>query len=225
MAEDASGGCSNERPRGGRSDDPDRDRLPGQPGHGRPGHGPPWARGGPDWHRAWRPPDRADRRSWREHGPPAHVRRRFLRAFLGGALVVLVVATGTIVGVVAAASRLLGDGPTVPAVAGAIGLLVVIAIVLVGGGLVLARRFAAPLADVVEGAERVRAGEVDVRVDPRGPHDVRRLATTFNDMATRLDSGDDGRCWLTSPTNFARRCRLPKPARCGWNAKTWPSRT
>lgn len=40
------------------------------------------------------------------------------------------------------------------------------------------------------GADRVRAGESGVQVRPRGPGDVRRLATTFNQMAERLDSDE-----------------------------------
>lgn len=167
-------------------------------GHHRPRHrrGPPWG-----------PPGAAGPHDWRDHGPPTHVRRRFLRTVATVGLVVLLVVLATVVGTVAIAARLLGDGPTLPAVAGAAGLLVVVVAVLVAGAMVLARRVGTPLADVVEGAERVRAGEADVRVTPSGPREVRRLATTFNDMAARLDTDERRRRALLA--DLAHELRTP----------------
>ncbi len=135
------------------------------------------------------------------------MRRRFLRTVATVSLVVLVVVLAAVVGTVAIAARLLGDGPTLPAVAGAAGLLVVVVAVLVAGAMVLARRVGTPLADVVEGAERVRAGEADVRVRPSGPREVRRLATTFNDMAARLDTDERRRRALLA--DLAHELRTP----------------
>lgn len=143
----------------------------------------------------------------RHHGPPAHVRRRFLRAVVGAGVGFLVVATGLLLGVVVVATRLVDDGATTPTVATAAGLLVAVLGLLVGGGLVLARRFATPLGDVLEGAERVRAGESGVQVRPRGPGDVRRLATTFNQMAERLDSDERRRRALLA--DLAHELRTP----------------
>ncbi|MBY5163479.1 sensor histidine kinase [Salsipaludibacter albus] len=141
------------------------------------------------------------------HGPPPHVRRRFLRGFVGAAILFLVVALGAVVGVVAITSRLLGDGPTGAAVAGAIGLLVLVVVVLVATGIALARRFAAPLADVMDAAERVRGGDTTIRVHPRGPREVRRLAATFNEMVERLDTDERRRRALLA--DLAHELRTP----------------
>lgn len=112
-----------------------------------------------------------------------------------------------LVAVVTIATRLLGSGPTVPAVAGAVVLLVVVVAVLAAVGVGLARRFAAPLADVMDAAERVRAGDTSVAVTPRGPRDVRRLATTFNAMVERLDSDERRRRALLA--DLAHELRTP----------------
>lgn len=50
------------------------------------------------------------------------------------------------------------------------------------------KRIAAPLGDLIESAERVSAGDYAVRVQPRGPREVRSLARAFNRMAERLES-------------------------------------
>jgi signal transduction histidine kinase len=53
------------------------------------------------------------------------------------------------------------------------------------------RRTAAPIGDVMEAADRVADGDYTVRVSPRGPRDVRRLGTAFNEMTERLEASDD----------------------------------
>lgn len=126
---------------------------------------------------------------------------------MGVAAVFVVLALLLVVGALAVAGRLLGDGPTLPAVIGAIGLLLVVVTVLVVVGVALARRFATPLADVMDAAERVRAGERGVEVTPRGPGDVRRLATAFNEMVARLDSDDRRRRALLA--DLAHEFRTP----------------
>lgn len=135
------------------------------------------------------------------------MRRRFLRAFLGLATMFLLVALAAIAGMVAVTSRLLGDGPTAPAVVAAVALLVLGVTALVGIGVVLARRFASPLADVMAAAEQVRAGATDVHVTPKGPRDVRRLATGFNEMVARLDSDERRRRALLA--DLAHELRTP----------------
>ncbi len=163
-------------------------------------HGPPWAdRGPPPWL------DRELRHGRR--GPPPHVRRRFLRGVVVVAGLLLVVTVGLVVAALAVAARLLGDGPTVPAVVGAVALLVVVLAVVVAVGASLGRRFASPLADVMDAAERVRAGEAGVRVEPRGPREVRRLAASFNDMVARLDSDEQRRRVLLA--DLAHELRTP----------------
>jgi len=48
------------------------------------------------------------------------------------------------------------------------------------------RRMARPMGDLMEAADRVAAGDYAVRVDERGPGEMRRLARSFNAMTERL---------------------------------------
>ena len=52
------------------------------------------------------------------------------------------------------------------------------------------RRFASPVADVMEAADRVAAGDYEARVEERGPREVRRLGRSFNEMAERLGTNE-----------------------------------
>jgi signal transduction histidine kinase len=78
-------------------------------------------------------------------------------------------------------------------------------------GLVVAgrafRRFAAPLADVMEAAGTLAEGNYGVRVVERGPPDVRRLAHAFNEMATRLQAHEATRRGLLA--DLAHELRTP----------------
>jgi signal transduction histidine kinase len=75
-----------------------------------------------------------------------------------------------------------------------------VAVLVVGGiaglgfalvGLVtMVRRVARPLGGVMDAAERVAAGDYDVRVAEQGPPPIRALARTFNTMTERLQSHD-----------------------------------
>lgn len=71
--------------------------------------------------------------------------------------------------------------------AGAI-LLIVLAVIVSGF-----RRVAVPVGDLMEAAQRVAAGDYGVRVDERGPDEVRALARSFNAMTARLQAGDEQR--------------------------------
>jgi signal transduction histidine kinase len=55
-------------------------------------------------------------------------------------------------------------------------------IILVSG----VRMLALPLGDLVEAAQRVEAGDLEPRVRPRGPRELRALARAFNSMLERL---------------------------------------
>jgi two-component system sensor histidine kinase BaeS len=59
---------------------------------------------------------------------------------------------------------------------------VLAAIVLVSG----VRMLALPLGDLVDAAQRVEAGDLEPRVHPRGPRELRALARAFNSMLERL---------------------------------------
>ncbi len=55
------------------------------------------------------------------------------------------------------------------------------------------RRLARPVSELLEGAERVGAGEYSTRVHPAGPRSVRTLGAVFNEMAGRLDATEQSR--------------------------------
>ena len=55
------------------------------------------------------------------------------------------------------------------------------------------RRLARPVAELLEGAERIGEGDYDTRVRPSGPRAVRTLGRSFNDMAVRLDASETSR--------------------------------
>jgi len=69
------------------------------------------------------------------------------------------------------------------------------------------RRTAAPLADVMEAAERVAAGDYGVRVEVRGPRETRRLARSFNEMTQRLQTNEEQRRNLLA--DVAHELRTP----------------
>jgi two-component system OmpR family sensor kinase/two-component system sensor histidine kinase BaeS len=59
----------------------------------------------------------------------------------------------------------------------------------------------------MEAADLLAAGDYDVRVQERGPRDVRRLARSFNAMATRLRAGEEQRRNLVA--DVAHELRTP----------------
>jgi signal transduction histidine kinase len=129
------------------------------------------------------------------------MRRRFFGRFLVFVALVVVVVAGL--------SALVGrlafgpDGPRGPFVPLGLLLLLVLVVVAVRAG----RRFAGPLADVMEAADRVAAGDYATRVDERGPGDVRRLSHAFNEMTARLGSNEERRRRLLS--DVAHELRTP----------------
>jgi signal transduction histidine kinase len=69
------------------------------------------------------------------------------------------------------------------------------------------RRWAGPVADVMEAADRVAAGQYETRVQERGPGDVRRLSQAFNEMAERLGTNEARRRQLLA--DVAHELRTP----------------
>lgn len=99
-------------------------------------------------------------------------------------------------------------------VRGSSGLLLAAAIL--GAGLLTAgfvavarsvRRIAAPVADVMDAAERIANGHYESRVRVRGPREMHRLAGSFNEMAERLESGERRRRDLLA--DVAHELRTP----------------
>jgi signal transduction histidine kinase len=83
-------------------------------------------------------------------------------------------------------------------------------LLLVGGVLLLRRLFrrtALPLQDVMDAADRVAAGDYDVKLREEGPPDVRQLARSFNEMTERLGEAERRRRELLA--DLAHELRTP----------------
>jgi signal transduction histidine kinase len=69
------------------------------------------------------------------------------------------------------------------------------------------RRVAAPIGDVMEAADRVAGGDYSTRVKVRGPGEVGRLASSFNQMTERLQASETQRRALLA--DVAHELRTP----------------
>lgn len=89
--------------------------------------------------------------------------------------------------------------------AGLVGLMGgVVALFILLGGL---QRATLPLADLLEGVERLRAGDYAVQVQERGPRELRALARAFNETTTQLQQEETAR--RTRTVEIARQLRTP----------------
>jgi two-component system sensor histidine kinase BaeS len=111
-------------------------------------------------------------------------RRRFLR--IAVVVVVLWIGAGVLFGVLTNRTGGPGDDRGPP-----------IAVAVVGAAVVATvaayRRLAGPASELLDGAERIGAGDYETRVRPSGPRAVRTLGTAFNEMAGRLDASATAR--------------------------------
>jgi signal transduction histidine kinase len=88
-------------------------------------------------------------------------------------------------------------------------MLVLLAVLLVARSLLRGLRGSAlPIADIMEAAGRVEAGDYSARVREDGPRDLRRLARAFNAMSTRLASDADQRRQLLADVSHELRTPL-----------------
>jgi signal transduction histidine kinase len=69
------------------------------------------------------------------------------------------------------------------------------------------RRLAAPVGGLMEGAQRIEAGDYSVRVPVRGPKALRSLARAFNAMSSRLEADEVRRRSVLS--DVAHELRTP----------------
>jgi two-component system sensor histidine kinase BaeS len=122
------------------------------------------------------------------------VRRHFVRriaAFLAALVLLGLLGGGFLFWL---GTRFGGSSPNAGHRYGPFGFIVVVVVVLGIVALIRgARRTAAPLGDVMDGAGRVAAGDYAARVTPRGPREVRQLGRSFNAMAERLEATERAR--------------------------------
>jgi two-component system, OmpR family, sensor histidine kinase BaeS len=111
-------------------------------------------------------------------------RRRFLRVAV--VIVVLWVGAGVLFGVLTNRAGRHGEDRGPPIAVAVIGAAVVATVVAY-------RRLARPVSELLDGAERIGAGDYEARVEPFGPRAVRTLGTAFNEMASRLDASETAR--------------------------------
>ena len=166
-----------------------------QCGHGRSWEGrwsgpppPPFIRHAPGWHRK---------------------RRFFLRRFLAGLLFFGLLASCGLATLTLVVTQLFGgDRQDLMLVGlGAIGLIVLVPILLVGGMVRAYRRYATPLADVMAAADAVADGDLSVRVPETGAGEFGQLARSFNRMTQELDRSDRQRRNMTA--DVAHELRTP----------------
>jgi len=149
-------------------------RRPRQGFRSFPRRQPPWWPEGDDW------PPMAMRR-WR-HRP------RFFLWRAGGFFLFMLVAGGAACVGTLWMLGLLGErgAPARPLAWAAALLAAVLFLALLGA----IRRLALPLGELIEAAGRVEAGDYSVRVNTRGPRELRLLGGAFNDMAERLERNE-----------------------------------
>jgi len=101
-----------------------------------------------------------------------------------------------------------GDSSTVLTVwLSGCGVSLLLPLLLLVGGARTYRRYAVPLGDIMDAADAVASGNLDVQVEPRGARDFRRLADSFNRMTAKLARADQQRRNLTA--DVAHELRTP----------------
>jgi len=70
------------------------------------------------------------------------------------------------------------------------------------------RSAAEPVGDVIDAAQRVAGGDYKIRVEERGPREVRTLARSFNEMTSRLQANDAERRRLLADVSHELRTPL-----------------
>ncbi len=97
-----------------------------------------------------------------------------------------------------------GGASTILAAAAVLMVVLAVGVVIAGRAL---RHATSPVADVMEAAGQLAAGDYEARVNERGPPEVRRLTVVFNQMATRLQAHEEERRSLLA--DLAHELRTP----------------
>ena len=123
----------------------------------------------------------------------------------GCAFLLFILLVGSLIALVAwLVGGLLGSG----VLANVVPIVAVILIVLLAIVIRLARRTGTPVADLIEGAGRIEAGEIGTQVPERGPSEVRSLARAFNAMSARLAANEEARRTLLADVSHELRTPL-----------------
>ena len=153
--------------------------------------GPPWRRRGQRQRPPWWPEDQPfppqDER-WRG------IQRRMMRRIVIGLVVLFLVANVVAWSIFKAGSHWHGgssNGGGPPWFVPFFGLFLLLAIMFYIGHRV--RRAIAPVAEVMDAANRVAAGDYSARVEPTGKAELRNLGVSFNRMAERLRENETQR--------------------------------
>lgn len=172
-------------------------------------HGPPWWGRGRGHGPGFRPPWWPENEPFPPSGPEAwrgmrrHWVRRvgfFLLVFFGLMFVFNALAWALLSGIFDGEK----DGGFGPGVF-VLGLGLLLAFVAIGRAV---RRMAAPMGDVMEAADRVASGDYSVRLQERGPPEMRRLARSFNEMTERLQASEKQRRNLLADVTHELRTPL-----------------
>lgn len=165
-----------------------------------------------------RPPWWPQNEPWPPQTPSRQMRGRFLAraAFgMGCGLVVMFVLGAMVFGAVAAMMGWWRGGPPPPTmdILRALSpfriVFVLMAMGLAGGLLFRAfRRFALPVASLIEAAGKLEGGDYAARADTRGPREVRAVASSFNKMAARLQTNEEQRRNLLADVSHELRTPL-----------------
>jgi two-component system, OmpR family, sensor histidine kinase BaeS len=119
---------------------------------------------------------------------PADAPRRFRRRLLLVAITLVVTWTAAVAITGAATGLWEGRGPR------GVRLLVGATTIAIDAAIVVAyRRISHPVADLLDAAERVAAGDFGADVEVRGPPELRLLTVTFNEMTARLAANEEQR--------------------------------
>ena len=169
---------------------------------------PQWRRGG--WSAGARPRWWPEGETWPPSGPPTQwrMRGRFMRRAVAFAMIAFLVFAFVVAAFVTLLTSLFNSA-TAGGAAGALVPLAILAVFVVAASVARGlRRLAVPLGDLIDAAESVEAGDYGVRVRPRGPRELRSLASAFNAMSARLESSEEQRRRLLADVTHELRTPL-----------------
>lgn len=175
-----------------------------------PGDGPPsWSQ--PGWAQSeWAQSARAHRQ-WSKHGWPRSPKRNRMFIRMATTLVVIIALFAGASALISHMWTNFGDGdqqfPPFFFILRICGAAIILPMIAVAIGTRVFRAYAVPLADIMDAAEAVATGNLQVRVKERGSREFQQLAGSFNRMTEELARTDQQRRNLTA--DVAHELRTP----------------